>query len=489
MAHNFMPINREQMYLLPPSLREWVPEDDPVWFVIESVEAMDLSAFYAEYNAEGVGGKAYHPEMMVALLLYAYCQGERSSRRIERLCARDVAYRVASANQQPDHTSVARFRQRHEAALSGVFSEVLKQVKKAGLLRVGVVALDGTKIKANASLSANRTEDGLEAEVRRMLKEAAETDAAEDRLYGDDVPGRLPEGFRTKKDRLERLAAAREEIAREKAEAVKAQEEKLAQREAEEESEGRKKRGRKPKAPEDCAPRDLKANVTDPESRIMKARAGYLQGYNAQVAVTRDQFIVAAELTQDRNDVQQLVGMVGKVRENLAEARVEESVGTVLADAGYWSEANVQGLKPGDPELLVATTKDWKQRKAMREKGAPRGRIPEGLPVRDRMERRLLTKRGKALYALRSQTVEPAIGQLKDVTGLHRFSRRGRSACDSELKFTAAAHNLLKLWRRCAEKGWERGKKGLRTGVRDLLRAIFVHLRAPSAPHPAWTPA
>lgn len=477
------------MYLLPPSLRDWLPQDDPVWFVIESVEAMDLSAFYADYNAEGVGGKAYHPAMMVALLLYAYCQGERSSRRIERLCARDVAYRLASANQQPDHTSVARFRQRHEKALSGLFAQVLRQVQKAGLLQVGVVALDGTKIKANASLSANRTEDGLEAEVRRMLKEAAETDAAEDRLYGDDAPGRLPEGFRTKKDRLERLAAAREEIAKEKAEAVKAQEEKLARREAEEESEGRKKRGRKPKDPEECAPRDLKANVTDPESRIMKTRSGYVQGYNAQVAVTRDQFIVAAELTQDCNDVQQLKGMVGKVRENLAEANVEQSVGTVLADAGYWSEANVQGWAPDDPELLVATTKDWKQRKAMREKAAPRGRIPQGLSARDRMERKLLTKRGRESYALRSQTVEPAIGQLKEVTGLDRFTRRGRSACDSELKFTAAAHNLLKLWRRLAEKGWEWGKKGLWTPASALRRAVFVSLRRLSNPQPVWTAA
>ena len=339
---------------------------------------------------------------------------------------------------------------------------MLEQVQKAGLLRLGVVALDGFKVKANASLEASRTEEGLEGEVRRMIEEAEAVDADEDRLYGAERPDRLPEGLKTRGERLERLAAAKEVIARKKAEAVKAQEDKLAKREADEEASGQRKRGRKPRDPKDCEPKDPKANVTDPESRIMKTRSGVLQGYNAQLVVTEDQFILAAELTQEENDVKQLKPMVRRAQENLAQAGAKEEIEAVTADAGYWSRANMNGWREDDPELFVATTKDWKQRKALREKPAPRGRIPESLSARDRMERKLLTKRGRKTYSIRGKTVEPAIGQVKHVNGLTQFQRRGTVACDSELKLTATAHNLLKMWRRLTEKGWKWGLESLR---------------------------
>jgi transposase len=482
MAQNFYPIDREQMFLMPPSLRDWVPDDDPVWFVIEAVERMDLTAFYEDYNAEGVGGKAYHPSMMVSLMLYAYCHGKRSSREIEKLCIRDVAFRIVASNQTPDHASIARFRKRHEGPLGGMLVEVLTQVKQAGLLRIGVTALDGFKVKANASLEANRTEEGLEAEVRRMLKEAEAVDAEEDRLYGPGRPDQLPEGLRTRRERLDRLKAAKEVIAREKAEAVKEQEEKLARREADEEESGRKKRGRKPKDPKDCEPKDPKANATDPESRIMKTRSGTVQGYNAQVVVTEDQFIVAAELTQDANDVKQLKPMVREAQENLAAVGVDEKIDALTADAGYWSRANMEGCRQDDPDLFVATTKDWKQRKALREKPAPRGRMPDSLSPRDRMERKLLTKRGRQTYSIRGKTVEPAIGQVKHVTGLTQFMRRGKAACNSELKLTAAAHNLLKLWRRKAEKGWKRGQEWLSASRQTLSQHAGAPLSRPIGP-------
>jgi transposase len=205
LAYNFFPADRDQQFLFPPSLHDWVPEEDLSWFVVDVVAQMDLSAFYARYRADGVGGQSYEPSMMVALLLYAYCLGERSSRKIEWLCQRDVGFKVVSANQVPDHTAICRFRQAHEEALKGLFTACLELCQRAGLVKVGVVALDGTKIKANASLEANRTKRSLEAEVERMFSEAQERDQAEDSLYGEKRGDELPEGLASRKDRLERL--------------------------------------------------------------------------------------------------------------------------------------------------------------------------------------------------------------------------------------------------------------------------------------------
>jgi hypothetical protein len=222
---------------------------------------------------------------------------------------------------------------------------------------------------------------------------------------------------------------------------------KIAQRQAEESATGKKKRGRKPGEPDEKPEDDAKANVTDPESRIMKTRSGYVQGYNAQAAVTEDQIIVAAEVTQECNDVGQLHPMLEKIEENLAAVGAPEAMEAALADAGYWSDSNMSGAKADGPELLIATNKDWKQRKAMREAPAPRGRIPAAMTARERMERKLLTTRGRALYKLRGRTIEPTFGQIKDGRRCHGFSRRGVRAADSEWSLLCATHNLLKLWR------------------------------------------
>ena len=448
MGYNFLPCERNQLYLMPPALQDWLPEGDLAWFLLDAVAQMNLVAVKQTYRADGWGQAAYEPAMMVALLLYAYCLGERSSRRIERRCQRDVAFRVITANQGPDHTTIARFRQTHETELATLFTQVLRLCAEAGLVKVGIVALDGTKIQAHAALASNRTVETITAEVSRMLTEAQATDTAEDRQYGSERCGdELPEALRDRTSRLTRLRACQERLEREAADATAQQQAKIETRRAEEAATGQKKRGRKPKAAKTAADGTAKANVTDPDSRIMKTQAGYVQGYNAQAVVTEEQIIVAAAVTQEANDIKQLHPMLERAQANLEALAHPQAVGTALADAGYCSEANLMEGDPDGPVLLSATNKDWKQRKALREPPPPRGRYPKGLTARDRMERTLLTKRGRRLYKKRGQTVEPVFGQIKSARGCDRFLRRGQVACDSEWKVLCATHNLLKLWR------------------------------------------
>ena len=448
MAYNFKSVDRETCYLMPPSLREWLPAKHLAWFIVETVEALDLSKFYSAYRSDGWGRAAFEPKMMTGLILYSYCLGEQSSREIEKACEVDVAFRVVTGNGRPDHSTICRFRSDHEEALKGLFLEVLSLCRKGGLVKAGAIALDGTKMKANAALSANRDYEHLKKEVDRMFEAAKAKDAEEDKLYGKDKRGdETPDEWATKEGRLKWILEAKGRLEAEAAAAAAEQAEKIAKRQAEEEATGKKKRGRKPGEPDEKPKDDAKANVTDPQSRIMKTRSGYVQGYNAQAAVTENQIIVAAEVTQDCNDVGQLLPMVGKIAANLKAVGAPEAMETLLADAGYWSDANMAGADPEGPELLIATNKDWKQRKAMREAPPPRGRIAADMTARERMERKLLTKRGRALYKLRGQTIEPTFGQIKDGRGCDGFMRRGVKAVDSEWSLLCTTHNLLKLWR------------------------------------------
>jgi transposase len=449
MSHfNFLPQNRDQNFLMPPSLREWLPEGDLAWFVLDAVSQMDLKPFYARYRADGWGHAAYEPAMMVSLLLYAYCLGLRSSRKIEQLCERDIGFRVIAANQVPDHSTIARFRQANQEELAALFTQVLRLCAEAGLVKVGVVALDGAKMKANASLAANRKYASIEKEVKRILAEAADKDAEEDKMYGPDRRGdELPDDMRDRRKRLTRLREAKVRLEQEAAAEATKQAEKIQKRTEEEKKTGRKKRGRKPKQPEETPLAEAKANVTDPESRIMKTRTGYVQGYNAQVVVTQAQIILAADVTQEENDVRQLHPMLQQTQDELSASGVKERIRVGLGDAGYWSEDNIRDADPEGAELLIATSKDWKQRKALREKGPPRGRIPKDLSLVERMERKLRTKRGWGLYSQRGWMVEPVFGQIKDGRKCDRFMRRGHSAARCEWRLIAATHNLLKLWR------------------------------------------
>lgn len=448
MAYNFLPCDRNQAYLLPLSLTDWLPESHPVWFVIDAVDQIDLTDFYKKYRTDGVGNSAFNPAMMVSLLIYSYCNGERSSRKIEKHCRTDIAYKIVTANQYPDHSTISRFRKDNQSHLKKLFLEILRLCVEADIVKLGNVSLDGTKIKANASLSANRKLKHLEQEIDKMLSEAEDKDAQEDKAYGSDKRGdELPEELRNRKSRINRLKACKERLEQEKTEAQKQQQDKIDERKAKEESTGNKPRGRKPKSPEEAGNKDAKANVTDPDSRIMKTRKGYVQGFNSQAVVTEEQIIVAEDVTQEENDKQQLHPMFEQAEENRQAVEIEEKIGVGLADAGYCSEENFTKKAAGDVELLVATQKDYKQRKAMSEQPLPEEPIPKQLSPVELMERKLITEQGRKLYKIRGKTVEPVFGQIKEVLGFDRFMRRGFEACRSEWSLICAVHNLLKLWR------------------------------------------
>lgn len=446
MTYNFHPIDRQQMYLIPPSLEDWLEEDHLAWFVLDAVEAMDLDGFYRSYRPDGCGHTSYHPQMMVALLIYGYCHGEPSSRQLERLCQDSVSYRVITANQFPDHSTIARFRRKHARALKGLFLEVLKLCARSGVGQVGTVALDGTKMKANASLAANRTEKYLEQEIERMLREAEEKDRQEDKRYGKDNRGdELPPELRTRKSRQARLKACKEQLDREK---ELAENERLAQqeaRQAREAQEGKPLRGRKPQTDTEADSAELKVNLTDPDSRILKTQQGYIQGYNAQAGVSPDQIIVVADLVDQANDQGTLHPMMSQAQMNVEDAGFTDTIQRGTADAGYANEEDLAHGGEGEIEFYVATKKSWKQRKE--QAPAPRGRIPAGLTAMERMARKLLTRAGRKIYRIRGQTVEPVFGQIKRAIGIDRFSGRGFEMCDGEWSLLCAVHNLLKLFR------------------------------------------
>jgi len=448
MAYFFREPDRRQRFLLPIDMMDWLPEGDIVHVIVDAVGLMDLSDFEATCKIGRAGQPPFAPAMLLALLIYAYSHGVRSSRAIERLCRRDVGYRFIVGDDVPDHSVIARFRQRHAKRMKGVFLQVLELCREAGLIRLGLVALDGTKVKANASLDANRTASTIGEQIDRVLAEAEATDAREDRQFGPEASGpAMPGDLKRRGDRLARLKACQEKLQAQAAAAATRQEKKIAAREAEEKAAGRRKRGRKPKEPDPSVDPDTVANTTDPESGILKTRRGWVQGYNAQAVVTTGQIILAADVTTEANDVRQLSGMIDQAQANAEAVLGEEAVlGAAVADAGYWSEANAE-RQTEECELFIATQKDHKQRAALREAPAPRGRMPNSMTARDRMDRKLRTKRGRALYRQRGASVEPVFGQMKDRQDAGRFSMRGLELCRGEWQLQAAVHNLRKLHR------------------------------------------
>lgn len=448
MAHFFREPDRRQRFLLPVDMMDWLPEGDIVHVVVDVVGLMDLSDFEATCKVGRAGQPPFAPAMLLALLIYAYSHGVRSSRAVERLCRRDAGYRFIVGDDVPDHSVIARFRQRHAERMKGVFLQVLELCREAGLIRLGLVALDGTKVKANASLDANRTASTLGEQIDRVLAEAEATDAREDRQFGPDANGpAMPGDLKRRAERLARLKACQEKLQAQAAAAADGQEKKIAAREAEEKATGRRKRGRKPKGPDPSVDPDTVANTTDPESGILKTRRGWVQGYNAQAVVTTGQIILAADVTTEANDVRQLIGMLDQAQANAEAVLGEEAVlGAAVADAGYWSEANAES-QTGECELFIATQKDHKQRAALREAPSPRGRMPKSMTARERMDRKLRTRRGRGLYRQRGASVEPVFGQMKDRQDAGRFSMRGLELCRGEWQLQAAVHNLRKLHR------------------------------------------
>lgn len=480
MAHGYIECDRAQQFLIPPSLDDWLPQDHLARFVVDVVDAMDLSGFFRRKRKDGKGRAAYDPKTMVTLLLYAYCTGVRSSRMIERRCQEDIAFRFITAAKTPDHATVARFRHDHEKHIKVLFIEALRLCAEAGLVKVGLVALDGTKVAADASLAANRTKDAIEKEVNKILSDAAAIDAQEKRDFGNKRRGdELPTELADRAGRLARLGDCKKRLESKDA-ARHSDYERKAARVAEHQAQtGKRPRGRPPKPPEQKAQQPhAAANVTDPDSRIMKTQKGFIQGYNAQAVATENQIVIAAEVTQDENDLAQLQPMIVAVTDNLKAAGANVAIGTLLADAGYFTDDNVAPCADG-PELLIATIKDRKQRRD--ERPAARGRIPKGLTSKQRMERKLTTKRGRKLYKKRSQIIEPVFGQHR-MRDLDHFMRRGRDACDAEWKLENAAHNLLKLWR----SGWSdvRSRSGCSSPAQTAVRTSSS-LRWASAAHRA----
>lgn len=349
MAFNFLAADREQLMLMPPSVAEWLPEDHLAWFVVDIVDELDLSAFLAGYRADGRGGSAYHPRLMLALLVYAYSIGERSSRRIERRLVEDVAFRVVAANHRPDHATIARFRQTHQEAIAGLFGQVLQVCHRANLLSSEVVALDGTKLAGNASRDRNRTAAQL---AEQILKEAAAVDAAEDsaekaaELEAGDAKAPLPTRGGARQARLRKLLAELEEEA-----AEKSYEAHMVRRAQIEEETGKPIRGRRP-SPGSATHRSRRqANLTDPDSRMLKTKSGYVQGYNAQAVANASQVVVAAQVVNDANDASSFVPMLTAAGRNLSVAGQDAAIGQALADAGYWTVGSVN--LPGIDVLIA----------------------------------------------------------------------------------------------------------------------------------------
>lgn len=458
MAKGYLPYNIDQHLLLPPDMRSWLPEGHLALFVSDVVDSLDLSPILAVYDAKDDRGRAgYHPAMMVKLLVYAYCVGRPSSRKMERATYEDVAFRVLAGDQHPDHDSIAAFRQQHLEALAALFLQVLRLCQRAGLVKLGHVAIDGTKIGANASkhkaMSYGRmgeAEKKLEEEVQRLLAEAERTDAEENARLGKGKRGdELPAELARRESRLRKIREAKaaleaEAKARAEAQAAEANA-KLEERARKEAELGKKLGGKPPTVPSpDKAEPDSKAqrNFTDPESRIMPDGANkgsFIQGYNVQIAVDAEaQIIVAAEVTQQANDKLQLVPMAEKVVENIG--RLAD---TTSADAGYFSEQAVDSPQLAKTNLLVPP-----DRNKHGARDAVLGEPPTAVAsTTERMRRRLLGAEASALYKLRKAIVEPVFGQIKGARGLRRFLLRGFDSARHEWSLIAMTHNLLKLFR------------------------------------------
>jgi transposase len=434
MAKTYRPYLPDQDFLLPPSLKDWLAEDHLAYFVSDVVDQLDLSAIGSVYEKEERGQPPYHPQMMTKVLIYGYCVGVFSSRRIEKRLAEDVGFRVLAAGNQPDFRTLSDFRKQHLEALQGLFDQVLQISLEAGKVKLGRVALDGSKVKANASkhkaMSYGRiaeTQKRLREEVKILLEAAEAADAEEDACYGRENRDEVVEAELARREsRLERIREAKEAL------------EERAREEAE----------KKGKLPEKAKPEGKdQYNFTDPESRIMKGADGFVQAYNAQIAVEENfQLIVGQAVTQAANDKEQLPAMVETIEQQ--SGQVPEQV---LADSGYCSEKVLEKLeeKPGRkqvPDLYIAT-----QRQKHREGREPckRGPLPKDATRVDRMRRKVQTQAGTAVYAARKGIVEPVFGQIKQARGFRQFLLRGLEKVRGEWTLVCLTHNILKLHRIC----------------------------------------
>ena len=450
MSKTYRPWNPDQNWLLPPSPRDWVPEGDLTYFLLDVVQTLDLSPILRKYEAEGRGYPPFHPRMMVALLLYAYCRGVFSSRRIMQACEERVTFRVIVGEDIPDFRTISDFRKLHLKELAGLFVEGLRLCAGAGLVKVGLVSLDGTKVKANASRHKamsyeymHKEEERLRKEMAELLAQAESTDAAEDDLHGREARGdELPAELARRETRLAKIQEAKRAL---EAQALAAAQAETARRQAEDDARravGETPRGR---APVDATPGPkAQRNFTDPESKIMKvSNKGFEQCGNAQIVCNEEQIIVAADVTDQANDKRQVKPMVSQAQENLAAAGVEEKIGALDADTGYYSEENVSHLEEEkiDPYIATQRLKHHEQASC-----APDSPVSENLTPKERMARKLRTKHGRETYAQRKGMIEPIFGQIKQVRGFRQFLLRGLAKMRGEWRLICLTHNLKKLF-------------------------------------------
>jgi len=459
MPQNFLACDREQSFLLPPDVRDWLPENHLAWFVIDAVSVMNLDRFYAAYREDGHGRAAYEPSVIVALLLYCWSRGTRSARGIERACVEDVACRVVAAHQQPDHATIARFVARHEVALGELFGEVLKLCAQAGMASVGVVAIDGTKIAANANRDRTLTYAELASAI---VKEQITTDQAETAALGDLRGDELPEIVAGRQGRRGWLRAAAQRLDQERADRARPvpgprperllegkrrlEEEHHAQQQANAtyeayRAQGRDKTGRQLGRPPDPfqmpdTPQG-KINISDPDSKLVHGMRGWVQGYNAQAACNEQHLILAAEVMTASPDFGHLGPMVAATQTELTRAGVQTLPQVVVADAGYWHLEQINEITgQGVPVLIPPDSSRRKNTRPGWDGGAY-----------DFMRSALATEHGGELYGQRKQLIEPIFGHTKHNRGFTRFARRGRSAARTEWRLIAATHNLTKLHR------------------------------------------
>jgi len=430
MAKTFRTYLPEQNLLLPASLREWLPDDHLSYFVSDVVDQLDLSAIESVYEEEDRGQPPYHPRMMTKILLYGYCVGVFSSRRIQKRLVEDIAFRVLAAGNEPDFRTISDFRKLHLKALEELFQQMLRLTLETGMMKLGRVALDGSKLKGNASkhkaMSYGRmkeTEKRLREEVRKLLNQAEAADKEEDSRYGRDRRGdELPAELQRRETRMARIREAKhalEERAREQAKS-------------------------KGKDPEEAQPtKKSQYNFTDPESRMLKGSDGFLQGYNTQIAVEPVfQLIVGQRVTQAANDKQQMVPLVEAIEEQSG-----QKPEGVLADNGYCSDENLKYLGRKRMEGFVAT---GKQKHSQRREPCKRGPLPREASRIERMERKLETKMGAAVYATRKWIVEPVFGQIKQARGFRQFLLRGIEKVRGEWALICMTHNILKFHKICS---------------------------------------
>lgn len=421
----------DQMYLLPPSLRDWLPENHLAYFVSDVVSELDLSEIYQYYEKDRRGQPPYHPLMMTGVLLYAYCVGVFSSRKMAKRLVEDVAFRILAAENRPDFRTLSDFRKIHGKALQKLFDQVVRLALEAGAMKLGRVAIDGSKVKANASkhkaMSYGRMkkeEKRIREDIRRWFEEADRVDEEEDRLYGADKMGdELPEELQRSDTRRKRIREAMAEL------------KKRAEEKAEADDKPRRKGQGKP------ADKD-QYNFTDPESRIMKGGDGFVQGYNAQIAVEEGfQLIVGHSVTEEANDKQQLEPLIKAIESQSGQLPQE-----VLADSGYCSDPNLEHLETRKITGYIATEKEnhgkpWP--------AARRGRLPADATRVERMTQKIRTKAGRAIYSQRKTIVEPVFGQIKQGRGFRQFLRRGKEKVAVEWALICLTHNILKMHRIC----------------------------------------